>query len=398
MGRCGRGVKKASESSIEISFMYQGVRCRERIALKPSAPNLKRAEQHRAAIQHAIATSTFDYAATFPQSTKAALFARHPGDVQNLEIFLGTWLAQQRKHLKASTFAGYRKIVENQLMPWFGSFMLSELRRKDVRERLDTVESSNKTLANIQSVLRKALDDAIESEYIEVNPLSGWRYARKEAPKERDDVDPFTIEEQQLIQAKLDGQGRNLIQFAFWTGLRTSELVALEWGDIDWIRGEVRVSRAMTQASGTAEVTKTASGKRDVKLLRHAREALEAQKAHTFLAGKEVFQNPRTGERWEGDQPIRKTLWTGALKRAGVRYRRPYQTRHTFASMMLSAGEHPMWVAGQMGHTDWTMIARVYGRWMPDADTLAGSKAEALFGAESNLNDNIVPTNLRKPA
>lgn len=59
----------------------------------------------------------------------------------------------------------------------------------------------------------------------------------------------------------------------------------------------------------------------------------------------------------------------------------PYQTRHTYASMMLSAGEHPMWVAKQMGHADWTMIARVYGRWMPDADKLAGSRAESIYGS-----------------
>ncbi len=43
--------------------------------------------------------------------------------------------------------------------------------------------------------------------------------------------------------------------------------------------------------------------------------------------------------------------------------------------MMLSAGEHPMWVAKQMGHSDWTMIARVYGRWMPYWDDIAGTKA-----------------------
>ena len=70
---------------------------------------------------------------------------------------------------------------------------------------------------------------------------------------------------------------------------------------------------------------------------------------------------------------------TPAVKKAGVRYRRPYQTRHTYASMMLSAGEHPMWVAGQMGHSDWTMIARVYGRWMPSTNNAAGDKAEALW-------------------
>lgn len=40
-----------------------------------------------------------------------------------------------------------------------------------------------------------------------------------------------------------------------------------------------------------------------------------------------------------------------------------------------------MWVAGQMGHSDWTMIARVYGRWMPGADTSSGSKAVAIWTA-----------------
>lgn len=120
---------------------------------------------------------------------------------------------------------------------------------------------------------------------------------------------------------------------------------------------------------------------RGQKLLRPAMEALKAQKAHTFLADAEVFQNPRTLERWAGDGPIRKTMWVPAMKKAGVRYRRPYQTRHTYASMMLSAGEHPMWVAKQMGHTDWTMIARVYGRWMPSGDEEAGFKAERAFAS-----------------
>jgi len=49
--------------------------------------------------------------------------------------------------------------------------------------------------------------------------------------------------------------------------------------------------------------------------------------------------------------------------------------------MMLSAGEHPMWVAQQMGHADWTMIAKRYGKWMPSANPDAGSKAETVFGS-----------------
>lgn len=385
MGRDGRGVRAVSESSIEITFMYRGVRCRERISLKPTATNLKRAEQHKAAVEHAIANGTFDYAVTFPGSPRAAKFAPEASQ-ETLAGFLTRWLAGKKQHVSSSTHEGYRKIVELRLVPTLGHIRLVDLKRKTIRDWLNTLEVSNKTLSNIQSCLRSALNDAVdEEELIEANPLAGWTFSRKDQVKE-DDVDPFSPEEQRAILAALNGQARNLVQFALWTGMRTSELVALDWGDIDWLKGEVYVTRAMTQAAaGEAEVTKTLSGKRRIKLLEPAIEALVAQKAHTFLAGNEVFQNPRTLERWTGDQPIRKTMWAHAVKKAGVRYRRPYQTRHTYASMMLSAGEHPMWVAGQMGHTDWTMIARVYGRWMPSSSDSAGAKAEAQFSNPAQL-------------
>ncbi|MGC3892658.1 tyrosine-type recombinase/integrase [Pseudomonas urmiensis] len=359
--------------------MYRGIRCRERISLKPTATNLKRAEQHKAAVEHAIANGTFDYAVTFPSSPRAAKFEPEASQ-ETVAGFLTKWLAGKKQHVSSSTFEGYRKLVELRLVPALGPTLLVDLKRKTVRDWLSTLEVSNKTLSNIQSCLRSALNDAVDNdELIDTNPLAGWTFSRKDKVKE-DDVDPFSPEEQRAILAALDGQAKNLVQFAFWTGMRTSEMVGLNWEDIDWVRGEAYVTRAMTQAAnGKAEVTKSRSGKRPIKLLAPAMEALVAQKAYTFLADNEVFQNPRTQERWKGDQPIRKTMWAHAVKKAGVRYRRPYQTRHTYASMMLSAGEHPMWVAMQMGHSDWTMIARVYGRWMPSADVEAGSRAEEIW-------------------
>lgn len=395
IGRAGSGVKPATESSIEITFQYQGVRCRERIALKPTPANLKRVEQHRAAIEYSIREGTFDYAATFPNSTRAGKLVRTVPELMTLTVWLETWLARVKTDLKASTFDGYRKIINGQLIPALGNKTVQEFKRKDVREWFATLFVSNKRFANILSCLRTALDAAVEDELIEDNPMIGYSYSRKQAPKEVDEVDPFRTEEQAAILAALNGQGRNLIEFAFWSGLRTSELVALEWGDVDWLAGELRVRRAETQAADVPESTKTRSGRRSVRLLAPALEALTRQKTHTFLADGRVFHNPRTGEPWQGDGPIRKTLWIAALKKAGVRYRYPYQTRHTYASMMLSAGEHPMWVAKQMGHSDWTMIARVYGKWMPSADTNAGDKAVTLFAP--GRNDNLMTTIVVKP-
>lgn len=143
-------------------------------------------------------------------------------------------------------------------------------------------------------------------------------------------------------------------------------------------RKRIFVRRAHTQHSKEPETPKTAAGERYIKLLPAALEALKAQKAFTFMEGEEIFRNPRTDKRWTGDMVIRQRMWKRVLLRAGVRYRYPYQMRHTYASMMLQAGESVMWVAQQMGHTDWTFTARTYSRWVsidaPEAGSLAAKK------------------------
>ncbi|OHV11169.1 Arm DNA-binding domain-containing protein [Kushneria phosphatilytica] len=374
------GVKPGSASSIQIDFVYQGIRCRERLKLKPTPANLKRAARHRAAVIDAIEAGTFDYSVTFPNSKNARRFIRQ----DRLDNYLRQWLEAKRPTLKASTHHDYYKIIEGQLIPQFGHLMLSEIKRQHAREWAATLTCSNKRLANILSPLRAALTDAVHDELIAINPLAGWHYRRQETEVRRmqDEPDPFTAEEQAAILASLPDEGRPLIQFAFWTGLRTSELVALEWGDIDWHRNRVRVSKVITQAGRCkAEQPKTAAGIRDVDLLPAAIEALKQQKSFSYLhpSGR-IFLNPRTGEPWTGDQAIRKTLWAHALKRAGVRYRRQYQTRHTYASMMVSAGEPLAWVSNQMGHTDVIITARIYANWIPVSSQQAGLMAVAKYG------------------
>jgi len=73
------------------------------------------------------------------------------------------------------------------------------------------------------------------------------------------------------------------------------------------------------------------------------------------------------------------------MRKAGIRYRNPYQTRHTFASMMLTAGESPIWLAKQMGHADTAMIFRNYGKWIDTKDSDSGSKAVAMFHKKDKL-------------
>lgn len=379
------GVKAASKTTIEITFQYGGRRCRERLRLEPTPANMKRAERHRAAIIDAIEIGTFDYAVTFPNSPRVRIMAKTPGDGITIKEFINKWIKDQKNHFKMSTYFSYLGIVSNVIEPVFGHLQLSELKRRHIKDWGKKQTCSNKRIANILTVLRTALADAVEDELIDTNILYGWKYKRREEPRE-DHVEPFSREEQAAILEQLKDQEKNLIQFAFWTGQRTSELMALQWGDIDWINGEVKVRRARTRYAKEAEAPKTKAGRRNVKLLQPAIMALKAQKPWTFLADEHIFHNPRTNQPWASDQKIRTLLWTPALKRAGVAYRNPYQTRHTFASMMLSSGEHPMWVAKQMGHADWTMIARTYGKWLSDADPECGNRAIELFADEAEMS------------
>ena len=382
MARDGSGIRRATDNSIQIEFMYNGTRCRERIKTKPTDANLSIAAQFRAEIIAAIDDNTFNYAATFPNSKNSEKYQVKEIKALTVKEWLNTWINRKEPHIKNSTFAGYTKVIKT-LSIGVGSIALADLKKRDVRAWCETLSCSNKTIGNIISPLRAALQDAVDDELIDTNPLLDFRFRRNEAPKPSD-VDPFNKDEQAAILSAFTGQHKNLFQFAFWSGLRTSELVALEWGDIDWLKETVKIQRAMTQSSTKAETTKTKSGTREVKLLTPALQALRDQKQFTFLEGRAVFHDDRTQKPWTGDQSIRK-LWTRALHKVGVRYRRPYQTRHTYASMMLSSGESLAWVSNQIGHSSVIMTASVYATYIPDSLPDAGNKAVNLFSDKGGL-------------
>lgn len=386
MGRTGkpsdakrppRGVtirRHENVESLQISFNFRKVQCRETLSIPPTAANIKYAEGLRLEILRKITDGSFRYADYFPDSPRAELFG-HGASKKTLGDLLRAHLkgyekAVENKQMSKSTLVGYKKIINGHLLPKFDTVALRDLTAATLREWISGLGVTAKTVRNVISPLRSVLDDAVNDELIKSNPLDNIALKKllsRTTTQSDYEVDPFDDAEKAAILAAAQGQARNLFQFAFWSGLRTSELIALEWGDIDWIHGQVRVQRAVVAKA--TKGTKTKAGVRDVMLLPHARAALENQKEFTFLAGARVFHNPRTGDPWETDGQIRKTSWKYILKKAGVRYRNPYQTRHTYASTLLSRGENPLWLATQMGHVDVEMITRHYGKWIPQGNS-----------------------------
>lgn len=354
--------------SIQIDFYYLGKRCRESLKLEPTKPNLLYASRLKSTIQHEIAIGTFDYSKHFPNSKNKLLGTRHSN--KTVSQALDEYLKSSKRRLEKSTFRDYYSAIESHLKPHFGHMRLVEVTSSIVKAWIAELTISPKRINNILVPIRAVFEDAYLDEVIDRNPFSRIKNLsfRTEEPQ------PFSPDEVKAILNALPEQGKNLIQFAFCTGLRTSELIALEWGDIDWITGKVRVRRASVNKN--IKFPKTKAGERDVKLFPLAIEALNNQKKFTYLADGQIFNNPRTNTPWETDGQIRKTLWQPALKKAGVLYRNPYQTRHTYASTLLSMGANQLWLANQMGHKDWGMIRKHYGRWIPEVDT--------------SINDNLL--------
>lgn len=371
-------------NSLRIAFMFEGQVCKETVKLAPTPPNLKWAERKRAAVLHDIATGTFDYSKHFPQSKRAR--AARPDAHRTVDEAIHEWLDSIEKETAYSTWTDYRNMVDNVLVPRFGALTLEKFATagEELREWRNALKCGPKRANNLLIPLRGMADREFYAERMERNPLARV----KSLEVHNREADPFEPGEvNRILAAAADGQERALLQLAFGTGVRTGELIGLRWDAVDLRRGVVRIERSVVRGRNR-ENTKTSAGRRDITLLDGAKGALREQRAHTELMGGAVFHRPDKGQPWKSPTEIAEMLWYPTLKRAGVRPRNLYQTRHTYASTALMGGFPElrdmapmalvMWLVRQMGHTDASMIFKVYGKYLnglaPVLTTLGGHK------------------------
>lgn len=367
MGR-GSGVRERGDG-IQVDFRYQGIRCRELLRLEPTRANLKFAANLKARIEHEIATGTFDYAKHFPNSKRAVKADTRPlGPLvhQVVEDYVDSLTAE----IQPETLVDYREYAKVIASTGWGKMSIHELREKHVRDWAAGLKVGRKRIVNLLTPVRGALARAKSDEVIEVNPLAGFRVGRRAATRAeseiRDRIDPLTPKEvKTLAQAS---QGR-LWTFWAWTGLRTGEVIALEWDDISADGRSARVGRSIR--AGREKRPKTEAGVRTVPLMGPAARVIADMERRP---GEKVFPNPATGEPFRGDKPIR-NLFHADCTAVSVRRRRgPYQLRHTFASIALSSGEPLGWVSRVLGHSDTWQTLKHYAKWIPDAMPDVGSR------------------------
>lgn len=368
-----RGVmirKHRTGETINISFTFKGVHCREPLSnLEVNPKNIKYAERLLGEIYNKIEKGIFSYVEYFPKSSKLKVFGnKHRG--RNINEYLDEYLdICETRGLSPSTIGGYKKC--KSALSALHDLSVVDLTPGILKTWIQKQKTSLKTIRNQLSFLRSALDEAVTDGLIPSNPASlvtASRYQAKSSASDSDYiVDPLAPEEVTAILAVVRyEQWKNLFQFAINTGLRSSELCALRWDDIDFIDNKAHIKSA--SVVGVIKGTKTKAGTRIIELNEYAISAINAQKQFTFLKGDTIFEDPKTNKAWAGADAIRKKAWVPTLKKAGVRYRNPYQTRHTFAIKHISNGVNLFWLASQMGHKGPEMLFRHYGAYLEEYD------------------------------
>ena len=384
-----------------IDFRYQDKRYREQTALGDTAANRKRLQKVLDRIEADIAAGTFDYRRFFPGSKNAAKFDPAPGGMvgsataavvalpsaaasvastPRFKDFAETWFAEKEVEWRRSYRTTIRRELDRALIPKFGEKEVGQISKADVlayRAELGKATAKGKqtklSAARINKMLnplRQILNEAADR-FDFRTPFDSV----KQLKTKRTDVDPFTLAEVKQVLDTVRPDFKQYFTVRFFTGMRTGEIDGLQWKYVDFENRLILVRE--TVVGGEEEYTKTDGSQRDIQMSQLVFDALKAQFEATGKLSKFVFCN-RLGTPLD-HKNVTNRVWYPLLRHLNLKKRRPYQCRHTAATLWLASGEAPEWIARQLGHTTTEMLFRVYSRYVPNLTRRDGSAFERLI-------------------
>ena len=275
--------------------------------------------------------------------------------------------------LRQSTFERYKEILKRHVYPALGNRAINEISRGEIRNLL--LKSHNKGLSKntillIYTCINGPLSYALDEEIIASNPATGIT-KRLNLKRNKEPVKPMTWDEANLFLETCQKHfPKHFVFFlcALRTGMRLGELLALQWGDVDWNSFFIEVKRSYKR--GLTGLTKTGKIRRvdmseqlmtNLKMLykKRQKEALQSVGREDVI--ETIFH--RNGKPME--QNYIRRIFKRILKKAGLRDMKLHNTRHTFASQLLSSGVSPVYVKEQLGHSSIQMTVDIYGRLIP---------------------------------
>ncbi len=215
------------------------------------------------------------------------------------------------------------------------------------------------TLLSLNALLKSFLAFCESERFLSQNPYYAITLKNALAAKE---IEPFNLEEvKTIIENAPSLRLKAFLVVAFFTGMRTGEQLALQWEDIDFNEKTITINKSLNEL-GQITSPKNKPSIREVDLLEPVEKILKELQASQPENKKFVFI----------DMPKRSSIFQrhfkALLKGLNLKDRKLYTTRHTFASLMLSQGEEPMWVSKTLGHKDLNTTYSTYSHYIPKQD------------------------------
>ena len=214
---------------------------------------------------------------------------------------------------------------------------------------------------------RALFNDAIRDGIVVSNPTSGLSKFYRKARVEREEIQPFTLDEMHRVEcaaARESLQMYALVMTMSRTGARIGEVFGLHWKDIDFQRNVVAISRNLpSSGNGDPSEPKTRNSIRSLPLNSELRSVLVQLKNRPHR-GPWIFSDSEGNPL---DYSVFLNKWHAIQKAAKVEVRNPHQTRHFFATELLSRGENLIEVSRMLGHASIAITVDVYAKWIPPA-------------------------------
>ncbi|MGE5056730.1 MAG: tyrosine-type recombinase/integrase [Acidobacteriota bacterium] len=285
---------------------------------------------------------------------------------------LVTAYLQEKAPTRKDTRRSYQVWTRCHILPKWGNNRITDLQPRPVEMWLESRTLSPKSKAHIRGVLSRVWDYAMWRGDVpsQRNPMSlvDIRGASKRTKKPRS----LTIEQAQKFLSNLPQPFHEIALLCLLLGLRISECLALQWGDVDWLQLRLNIDRSIVNQ--TVEDVKTVESRRNMPLDSSLIDVLKAWKQTSkFSAASDwMFASPSQLGRlpWSYDQVWR--VYKKAASAAGIGTLGTHSLRHTYRSLLDSVGT-PLAVQQKlMRHTDIRTTMNVYG------DVITNQESEAL--------------------
>lgn len=281
---------------------------------------------------------------------------------------------------KPSTLRGYRRDLDEHVLPEVGNRKLSALTTSELQELVDRWQGEAKPASTVrnrikplQAIYRRARARA----GLSANPT---RDLELPAPRP-DEVEVVAAADAARLLEPLPVSDKPIWASALYAGLRYGELRALRWRAVDFAAGTIRVEESWDPKAGPIE-PKTRTSRRTTPMPDPLRELLQN---HRALRGKPAVDELVFG--LDSGGPFNSAALyhraDAAWREASLNGRlRLHQARHSYASYLIAAGANPKAISTFMGHSSISLTYDLYGHLMPGTEVEVASLLDSYLERE----------------